>query len=103
CLRSGQRFVSGPYSEHVNPWMDAALRRATGLKIDPRDLIRVMKVSDLSITCAMSDDHISFCLMRGNKMFEAIKLERVKPADFADVQADLWESVYEWLFPCLQK
>lgn len=94
------RFVSGPYSDHVNPWLEAELKRETGLAIDPRDLVRIMKSLALTITCVLDDEHIVFCLMRREKMIAAIRIPRVTPPDSDDVQMSIWEGMYQWLFPC---
>lgn len=75
-MKNQVELVSGPYAKDVSPWLDEQLRRITGLRVDPRDLIRIFEVEHLSITCAIAEDLIVFSLMRHEKMVAAIRLVR---------------------------
>ncbi len=74
-------LVSGPYSRYVGPWLDTELKRITGLSVDSRDVVRIFTVYNLSITCALAEEIIVFCLMReeidrSEQMVAAIKMRR---------------------------
>jgi hypothetical protein len=74
-------LISGPYSEEVSPWLDNELKRLTGLRIDARDVVRIFDLHNLSITCAINEGTIAFCLMRGDidhsqTMIAGLKLQR---------------------------
>jgi len=80
-VKSPFAAVSGPYSKDVNPWLQTELKRITGLSIDPRDLVRIFTVFNLSITCALNERTVSFCLMKDEvdsrqRMVAALKLEK---------------------------